>query len=41
MKAMLNATTQDQLFIVPLPTAAFAGLLTLGGLGAFSRIRRR
>ncbi len=41
MKAMLNVNTQDQLFIVPLPTAAFAGLLTLGGIGGISRIRRR
>ena len=38
--AMLNANTQDQLFIVPLPTAAFAGLLTLGGLAGVKRLRR-
>ena len=40
LKAMLNADSQDQLFIVPLPTAAFAGLLTLGGLAGIKRIRR-
>ena len=39
--AMLNAETQDQLFIVPLPTALFAGMLTLAGLGGISRVRRR
>ena len=39
--AMLNATSQDQLFVVPLPTALFAGLMTLGGIGGVSRIRRR
>ena len=38
--AMLNANTQDQLFIVPLPTAALAGLLTLGGLAGVKRLRR-
>jgi hypothetical protein len=38
--AMLNADTQDQLFVDPLPTAALAGLLTLGGLGGIKRIRR-
>jgi hypothetical protein len=41
LNAMLNADTQDQLFIVPLPTAAFAGLFTMVGLGGLSRIRRR
>ena len=40
LRAMLNADTQDQLFIVPLPTAAFAGLLTLGGLAGVKRMRR-
>lgn len=38
--AMLNADTQDQLFVVPLPTAALAGLLTLGGLAGVKRFRR-
>jgi hypothetical protein len=38
--AMLNADTQDQLFVVPLPTAALAGLLTLGGLAGVKRLRR-
>lgn len=41
LRAMLNADSQDQLYIVPLPTAAFAGLITLGGLGGISRLRRR
>jgi len=40
LRAMLNADTQDQLFVVPLPTAAFAGLLTLGGLVGVKRLRR-
>jgi hypothetical protein len=38
--AMLNADSQDQLFIVPLPTAAFAGLMMLGGLAGVKRLRR-
>lgn len=38
--AMLNADSQDQLFVVPLPTAALAGLLTLGGLAGVKRLRR-
>ena len=41
LRAMLNADTQDQLYIIPLPTAVFAGLLTLGGMGGYSRMRRR
>ncbi len=41
LRAMLNANTQDQLFVVPLPTAAFAGLITLGGLAGFKRLRNR
>ncbi len=41
LRAMINADSQDQLYVVPLPTAALAGLLTLGGLGGFSRLRRR
>ncbi len=40
LRAMLNADTQDQLFVVPLPTAALAGLLTLGGLAGVKRLRR-
>ena len=39
--AMVNAGSQDQLFIVPLPTAAFAGLMTLGGIAGFKRLRNR
>ena len=41
LQAMLNAETQDQLFVVPLPTAVFAGLMTLGGLAGFKRLRNR
>ncbi len=41
LRVMANADSQDQLYVVPLPPAAFAGLLTLGGLGGFSRLRRR
>ncbi|MDF1809964.1 MAG: hypothetical protein P1U42_09740 [Phycisphaerales bacterium] len=41
LKAMINEDTQDQLFIVPLPTAAFAGLLTLGGLAGVARMKNR
>lgn len=41
LRAMMNADTQDQLYVIPLPTAVYAGLLTLGGLAGFSRIRRR
>lgn len=38
--AMISADSQDQLFIVPLPTAAFAGLVTLAGIGGIKRLRR-
>lgn len=40
LRAMVNADTQDQLYVVPLPPAAFAGLLTLGGLMGVKRLRR-
>lgn len=40
LSAMINASTQDQLFIVPLPTASLAGLLTLGGIVGIKRMRR-
>jgi len=40
LKAMISPDTQDQLFIVPLPTAAFAGLMTLAGIGGIKRLRR-
>lgn len=40
LRAMVNGDTQDQLFVVPLPTAAFAGLITLGGLAGVKRLRR-
>ena len=40
LKAMINPDSQDQLFIVPLPTAVFAGMITLAGIGGYKRIRR-
>lgn len=40
LRAMVNADSQDQLFIVPLPTAALAGLITLAGIGGIKRLRR-
>jgi len=40
LRAMLSPDTQDQLFVVPLPTAALAGLMTLGSLAGYSRLRR-
>ncbi len=40
LAAMTSLDSQDQLFIVPLPTAAFAGLMTLVGLVGVKRLRR-
>jgi hypothetical protein len=40
LRAMISADSQDQLFIVPLPTAALAGLMTLAGIGGIKRLRR-
>jgi len=40
LQAMISADSQDQLFIVPLPSAAFAGLMTLAGIGGYKRLRR-
>jgi hypothetical protein len=40
LAAMTNADAQDQLYVVPLPTAALAGLAMLGGLAGV-RLRRR
>jgi len=40
LRAMVSATSQDQLFVLPVPTAAFAGLFTLGGLAGVKRLRR-
>ncbi len=40
LRAMVNADAQDQLYIVPLPPAALAGLAMLGGLAGM-RLRRR
>lgn len=39
--AMTSADSQDQLFMVPMPMAAWAGLFTLGGLAGVKRLRRR
>lgn len=41
LRAMTNEDAQDQLYIVPLPTAALAGLATLGVVAGVSRLRRR
>ncbi|MFG0244505.1 MAG: hypothetical protein ACF8MF_00450 [Phycisphaerales bacterium JB052] len=41
LRAMVNSGVQDQLYIVPLPTAAFAGMLTLAGLGGYKRLNRK
>lgn len=40
LRAMVNADSQDQLYVVPLPPAALAGLMTLGGLAGVKRLRR-
>lgn len=40
LRAMISAESQDHLFIVPLPSAAFAGLLTLAGIGGYKRLRQ-
>lgn len=41
LRAMVSSSAQDQLYVVPLPPAAFAGLATLVGIAGVSRIRRR
>lgn len=41
LRAIVSATGQDMLFIVPLPPAAFAGLATLVGVAGVARLRRR
>lgn len=41
LRAMVSSSSQDQLYVVPLPPAAFAGLATLVGIAGVSRIRRR
>lgn len=41
LRAMVSAGRQDQLYIVPLPPAAFAGLATLVGVAGVARLRRR
>ncbi len=40
LRAMVSADTQDQLFVVPLPPAAYAGLAMLGGIAGIKRMRR-
>lgn len=41
LKAMVSADSQDMLYIVPLPPAAWAGIATLAGVAGVSRLRRR
>ena len=41
LRAMTNRDSQDMLYVVPLPPAAFAGLATLVGIAGVSRLRRR
>jgi len=41
LRGIVNANRQDQLYIVPLPPAAFAGLATLVGVAGVARLRRR
>ena len=41
LRAMVSGSSQDQLYVVPLPPAAFAGLATLAGIAGVSRLRRR
>jgi hypothetical protein len=41
LRAMVSGNAQDQLYVVPLPPAAFAGLATLVGVAGVARLRRR
>jgi hypothetical protein len=41
LRAMTAPGSQDMLYVVPLPPAAFAGLATLVGIAGVSRLRRR
>lgn len=41
LMAMTTEGSQDMLYVVPLPPAAFAGLATLVGIAGVSRLRRR
>ena len=41
LRAMTNPTSQDMLYVVPLPPAAFAGLATIFGIAGVARLRRR
>ncbi len=41
LRAIVHPNGQDQLYIVPLPPAAFAGLATLVGVAGVARLRRR
>lgn len=41
LRAMVSGNSQDMLYVVPLPPAAFAGLATLVGVAGVARLRRR
>lgn len=41
LRAMVSNRSQDMLYVVPLPPAAFAGLATLVGVAGVARLRRR
>jgi hypothetical protein len=41
LAAAISANSQDILYVVPLPPAAFAGLATLFGVAGVARLRRR
>lgn len=41
LRAMVSDRSQDMLYVVPLPPAAFAGLATLVGVAGVARLRRR
>lgn len=41
LRAMVSSRSQDMLYVVPLPPAAFAGLATLVGVAGVARLRRR
>jgi len=41
LRAMTNPDAQDQLYVVPLPPAALAGLAMLGGIAGVRVMRRR
>jgi hypothetical protein len=41
VRILVNRDEQDQMILVPLPPAAWAGLASLAGIGAFGYVRRR